>query len=78
MFLLTGFIKAWYGYGGKINWTRIKCRLWFNSIDEMKEFVDSQTEIKNYVPQPKDGNFFDSENAEKWSDYCTKEMKSTK
>lgn len=78
MFLLTGFIKAWHGYDGKIKWTRIKCRLWFSTLEEMDAFIDSKTEIKNYVPHPKDGNFFDKDNAEKWSDYCTAEMKFTK
>lgn len=78
MHLLLEFIKAWHGYDGKIKWSRVKCRLWFSTLEEMKEFVDANTEIKNYVPHPQDGNYYDPDNDEKWSDYCTKEMKSTK
>lgn len=74
MFLLTEFIKAWYGHDNKIKWKRIKCRLWFDSLDTMKEFVDANTEIKNYVPLPSDGNYYDKDNADKWDDYYTKEM----
>ncbi|WAX21745.1 hypothetical protein [Stenotrophomonas phage RAS14] len=74
MYLLTEFIKAWHGHEGKIKWKRIKCRLWFDSLDKMKEFVDENTEIKNYVPHPADGNYYDKDNAEKWDDYYTKEM----
>jgi hypothetical protein len=69
MYLLTSFIKAWYGHDNKIKWTRIKCRLWFGTTEEMDAFVAANTEIQGYVPNP-----FDPDNSEKWPDYYTKEM----
>lgn len=69
-FLLMSFIKNWKNAIGETSYTWIKCHIWFATIDELNQFVDSHQEIKGYIP-PK----FDKNNFESWPDFYTMKVK---
>lgn len=69
LFLLTSFIKNWKSPQGDFNWKLIKCRLWFNALDEMQTFVKTYQEDPSFMPE-----YFDKENSERWTDYYTCKM----